>query len=464
MEPLKLSFDSLEPKYRYSWRHFVNKDGKDVALYYQIHDHDKIQSLIQEIYEGLTNPKQVRHTLLNVTENWLIENGDETDIPSIKNAMESFLKSLQEEIKPQTYYVLISGLTCTQNVQIGACTLTPIKDSPLEKLIARGAQKFGSAYDLGSLNSSDSYFSVRVSGQNKTAIDIALEEVQLSLNIIRLFLSSYFMDENDRSIVHRFGITGTFLADEDRIVYSENLEQPEDKRGIGLDHSKRIVQKTLFHTPENQKRVADLGGLTLVNRILTERFTNDLVPRLLKAILWFGKGSSTRKVADSYMMYAISVECLFSEGRTSENRYSQYVSALTALDSEALIHPIQWRLSPTFAENLRQASSLKERQLVVKKRFDELFRIRNHVAHGKIFDDEIQQDDLVDFETLVRGTILQYIDHNWGSFKLFKQWFKNNFDFSIEEPTFTNEPRNYILNYLQKWFSSASIFIGKLKR
>jgi hypothetical protein len=58
----------------------------------------------------------------------------------------------------------------------------------------------------------------------------------------------------------------------------------------------------------------------------------------------------------------------------------------------------------------------------VREHVIQLFGYRNKIAHGQILDQDIDPLNLLDFETLVRNSILSFLIADWKKFRDFKQW------------------------------------------
>jgi hypothetical protein len=126
------------------------------------------------------------------------------------------------------------------------------------------------------------------------------------------------------------------------------------------------------------------------------------------------------------MFYSISVEALLSEGRTSQNTYSNWMAALVSQDSETTIYPLNGARSKQFSKKLHEAKDISEKFLVVKEHCLKLFDYRNDIAHGAILDKNIESVILLDLETLSRNTILAFLNGPWHSIKEFKEWYEQS--------------------------------------
>ena len=70
--------------------------------------------------------------------------------------------------------------------------------------------------------------------------------------------------------------------------------------------------------------------------------------------------------------------------------------------------------------------------MVTRERVLVLFNQRNRIAHGALLENEIDTLDLVDFETLVRNSILSFVMKEWGEFREFKLWVKESVGYNFQ--------------------------------
>jgi hypothetical protein len=152
----------------------------------------------------------------------------------------------------------------------------------------------------------------------------------------------------------------------------------------------------------------------------------DTAGRLLRAINWFGKASTTSSVAESFLLYAVAAESLLSEGHTPKETYAKRIAALITRHDIEVIYPWGGYLSSGFRKKLDDASSKNDRVTIINDRVIELFTYRNDVAHGMVLEDEIDPINLLDLETLARNSILSFVDGGWDTLGQFKTWMNQN--------------------------------------
>jgi hypothetical protein len=278
--------------------------------------------------------------------------------------------------------------------------------------------------DLGRV---PAFFKVILTGHTGRANQTGKEEAELALNVLRLFVGSYYWNfHRSPSRPICMGISGTlpafgrhssvFHVYRDRPTQEQLLGGSEEyggRRDIELNHE-TVEDLRKDFLPHINQLLRSLGSETETRE--------DVARRLPRVINWFGKASTTNSIAESFLMYAISLEGLLSEGRTPKEEYARRVAALLTRNGAKGLYPFIGYLSSPFVGRLRQASSRSERFTIVKDRVVELFGYRNDIAHGRVLEDEIEASNLLDMESLIRNSILSFLDGGWNTLKGFKAW------------------------------------------
>lgn len=431
-------------------------DGETQFLAYQLESKRIVLKKVYDFLGDVIDEKQIDKLLLqhatNCIEEGYVLNGTE-DIPQIRDEADNFIASLSAQLHPWRVFVPLQGLRVQVAFQVGRCTLHPVNNSQLLEVLNvldEHIQTDNFSDEIRQETTSYFTYDTESNVSKEVAERQALNEADLSLDLVRLFLSSNYFHEHNRTVKRRFGILGTVNTSRIKLLVSIRT----DVQGL---QNLQFGTKSTF-TPndpidvtsdvlENMQRL----GLAEINRRLTSPIgtpapaeeAKQMTERLLRAITWFSKGTSSVRIADSFLSYAIAIECLFSEGRTSENKYSEYVATVTSNHDANNNEPLRWRLSKSFSERFEDASPF---ELAVKERFDALFKIRNKIAHGAIFDHDINPLDLLDFETMVNNTILAVIAGTWETLSDFKTWHSQHTMFTSPKKSIWRRLINMICN------------------
>lgn len=461
--PVSTDPKSVGDNYKNSWRTFTNSNGEDLELYYKDNLFLRTLDIVEKLYPGQTDRKLVSRKLRDAMGNWIVSGNDPKDQAQLEEAAKNFLKSVEEKIQLRLVFLPVEGLETNSNssIQVGNCQLhNNYENSDFMKLIAADRKRnagltSGDKDHYQWIKRVKSYFTFEIEAHSGRAIEQGIKETNLSLNILRLYLSSFYFHENSHSVVKRMGLSGTVHIDErSRVFYIDPTKKMEDQYPGGREsrsHNDRFEITPDFVT------FMQVHGLERINYLIQsigklDPEEEDIARRLLITITWFAKATRAKDRADSYLMYAVAIEGLLSEGRTAQEVYSNQIAALVSCDDDRLIYPMGGYISLDFNKQLERANTVSDRANIIRERTFSLFKYRNRVAHGIVLDEEIEGANLLDFETLINNAILSFVMHNWANFKDFKLWVeKKNSGSAIR----FGSPRRYMTRLVSKWLKRA---------
>ncbi|MCB8942718.1 MAG: hypothetical protein H6658_02965 [Ardenticatenaceae bacterium] len=430
LEPDSLEEESVEPGFKTSGRYFTNPNNETFFLVCEEKSFDRVLNFVEKLFPGQTDNRLVSQSLQDSLSDWITKGKNPQNQLELENHGLEFIENIKKDIKPRLVFLPVEGLEFKSDASLalGNCKLfNNHSDSDFKQVLQQERKRRNQAEPLEShwSNRAKSYLTFEVTAHPSRAIERGIEEANLALNILKLFISSYYHDENSRSIVRRMGLSGSVYRNELMRVYCIDPTLPIVEQYPAPQMS-RTYQKNF--EIDNQYRDYIKGkGLEQVNSLIQSLELNveahEIARRLVRAITWFAKATNAKSIADSYLMYAIAIEGLLSEDRTPKETYAIRIAALVTRQGEnCLIHPIGGYLSSDFANQLKLSSTLSECFDIIRKRVVDLFSYRNSIAHGTITDHEINGSDLLDFETLVRNSILSFVKNEWQTFKEFKNW------------------------------------------
>jgi hypothetical protein len=432
LEPIWIDGDSLKPDFRRSMRHFIKGD-EHLDLYYKIRSRDIILELIEKIFPFQTDVNLVTRYLLDLTTEWIDRNETQGSQEQLEQLGHEFFARVEQDIRPWLLFLPVEGLEVdSQNsLNIGRCELfCNHDDSRFRQILQRDDERYPRKIRGDDWTENvKSYFTVHLEGHPDRAIQRAIEEANLALSVIRLYISSYYLHSFDlNQYVYRMELSGSLQQNEQSRVFYTDPTQPFEAQFPGSQESRIVVQN--FKIDDRQMGLIKKKGLDSINKMLRSlnsgRKGNAIARRVFLAITWFAKATQARSVAESFLMNAIATESLLSKGRTSQKTYAAQMAALVTCNSAGVICPEGGILSPDFKRSLIEASNHEMRPHLIKDRIIKLFSYRNQIAHGAIWGDEADIDNLKDFETLVRNSILSFVMHDWESFEQFEVWMNEN--------------------------------------
>jgi len=426
VEERKLIEDS---KYHRSWKFFCS-DAEMFELFYEREAYDRVIDLVDRLHHGQTDRAFVSQCLGQIVTEW-IEQGHTADNQLMEQAATNFLDKVDREILDRVIYIPVEGIKAniSQNLQLAQCQLCRnFSNSELMMLVRRNKEKFPDKLDeyLSSFEQAPAFLKVSVSGHFKRAITEGRKEAELALNVLRLFLGSFYFDIYRQSSDPRcMGLIGTLHKGDHSHVFCIQADVPIEKQFPGSSVEFRHYARNPFTLDNRAVEELKKLGLTHINQRLHSLAAGnggEVARRLLRAIEWFGKATATSSIVESFLMLAISVEALLSDRRTPKETYAKRMAALVTRHGREGFYPYGGNVSSEFGEELKNASCTSERFNVVRNRVEKLFEYRNSIAHGGKLEGEIDALHSLDLETLVRNSILSFVDGGWNTLGEFKNW------------------------------------------
>lgn len=428
------SRDTAEPEgYQRTFRFFSSDDDDYRTLHVRRKEIVRILDLLERVYPEKTDPKLVDKLLLNAATEWIEAGHQMIDQAELEQLANQFIVDVASEIKDWVVYMPVEGIegTCKQPLPLGTCSLHENKPgSELEQHISR-LEEFWKINDPkiidAFLKESSFFLKIHVAAHPGKAMKIARNEAELGLNVLRLFVASYVRDRFQRTIPRDMGLVGTVPGGEHSLVLYATADILPDEQYPG---GKFEVRDSLAYEVDFEKLRRIHGDrLGRINaRILSSREgRSDCVGRRLAlAISWFGKGTSANSIVESFLMYAIAIEALLSQGRTSQHEYARRMAALVlrCRDDRNPFYPCGGTVSSQSLAKLLVQEDVGCRSDRLTKRIESLFKYRNAIAHGRKSEDELGAMELFDFETLVRCSLISFVDGGWRSLKEFTDWMK----------------------------------------
>ncbi len=427
-----------DSEYSPSFKFFCS-EAEMLELFYKVEAYDRVIDLADRLYYGQTDRQFVSKCLKQTTTEWIEQGHNIDDQPQLEQAAASFLDKVEREITDRIVYIPIEGIevNSSRNLQLARCQLCRnFSDSELMMLVRQSKEKFPETLDefLSSFEQAPAFFKVSVSGHSKRVIEEGEKEVELALNVLRLFLGSFYSDVYRQSSGPRcMGLIGTLHTGEHSHVLYVYADVPIEEQFPGS--SVKIRHHTHMPFTLDNRTVEGLKelGLARINQHLHSVDNGgDVARRLLRAIEWFGKATTASSVVECFLMLAISVEALLSDGRTPKETYAKRIAALVTRHGREGLYPYDgYYVSSEFGEELKNASCQSERFNVVRNKVEKLFEYRNDIAHGSKLEGEIDALHSLDLETLVRNSILSFVDGGWNTLGEFKNWVNPSVTYSF---------------------------------
>lgn|GEM_PF-3011404 len=384
--------------------------------------------MVDRLYPSQTHRKTVSDLLTDATKAWLEAGANKNDQPTLEAAARQFLTQVEERIRSLVVLVPIEGLEAnfSEDVEIARCRLS--SNSPRSQLMLAISQARERVHRNEEspvpAEQASAYFSVAVQSHFGRALKRAGAEVELALNVIRLYRASFYFDIHNRSVPRQMGIVGTRHEGRYGSMYVLRGGHPVEDQSPGFQESFRHVDSYEINNAVIKSMRAH--GLDRINKLLTTAASGgggETSRSLLRAIDWFGKATTAMSMAESFLMYVISIEALLSRGdRTPKESYAERIAALVTRQDDVVVFPVDGYLSRPFSQTLKSAANQSARRARVYDRAVKLFGIRNDIAHGAKVEAEIDTVDLLDCETLIRNAILSFVDGGWDTLADFKKW------------------------------------------
>jgi hypothetical protein len=414
------------PDYVPTLKMFHDQDGKNFELVYERDALDRFLNCVERLYPEQVDRKQVRRQLQESMIDWIEQGHDREDTIQAEQVAGDLFDRVEQEIKSLLVYVPIEGLTGSypDGLQLGRCQLyRNSRQSELRKLLEADKKRLPTFDDYSEVEKAPAFLRVSLTAHANKARQQALEETRLALNVLCLFIGSYFFDTyKDEKMPRCMGALGTLPMRTHEVVFDASAHIPIDEQYPGSSMSLRHHRS--FELKSGADRLLIDNGLERINQLICEIVPSSkgsLSIRLLRAINWFGQATTADGIAESYLLYAIAAESLLSEGRTGKETYGIRMAALVTREKD--LYPIYGQyISPRFAKEFQKHPD--QHFQVTKKRVVDLFDVRNGIAHGRLLDYEIEPSDLLDLESLVRCSILSFVLGGWASLDEYKDWLK----------------------------------------
>lgn len=371
---------------------------------------------IHDVYPGQLSDKLIHDGVLEIAIQLNEASPKGVNPASVTPLVADFIQHLEQEIRDLVVLVLVDGLDMNikEPVALGPAVLIPYTPASDYAKAVQWEQ------DLRERDTVK-YPCLRFEGLGHIdrVVETAITSATTSLDIFRLYRASWFRDQLPAGATQkRIGlripsareITKVYVLNADLSVFQVAMfPQHFDSYPFDDYHLNRM------------KRL----GLEVINGMFADPDASqgDKALRVRRAIHWFAKGTHADSLADSFLMYAIAVEALLSQGRNSQEGYSNRVAGLIARD---ITFWGAMEVSRKFASRVvsHEPSALFQ---AIAERTRELFEFRNRIAHGHETTGDMDEDDkLIDFESITRCAILSFAMGPWASLNDYVAWLNDS--------------------------------------
>ncbi len=431
---LKGFFNSCEfvtPQYssKASWSmYYVYIRENLCELQYNQRKYEQVLRFIGEYFKNRVDRTLTAQCLKQSAHDWLESPNSLSDATQFNLTLDKLLNKISEKITTSELYIPIMGieLLCSQSLKLGECELlSSAYHQDFSRIIQKYIEQVAAEEDKSdfvTFGGSPTFLKLSINAHSKQAVQDARGKAELSLAILRLFLCSYYSHIHNRDVPKVMGLSGTLPAGGHGDVFSiyADFDLADQVPGWSVKFKN---YESFQINKQNIDALKNLGLERISQLLSTEENTNksSLSSRLSRVISWFSKATVADSISDSYLMYAIAVESLLSEGRTPKDVYADRIAGLVTRIEDIRLFPPGNLISKAFNDELANKSQ-SQRFSVVQSRVIELFNLRNLIVHGNNSGNDINPYDLLDFETLVRGSILSFIIGNWDSLEEYKSW------------------------------------------
>lgn len=303
--------DSIGPQFRASWEYFTNQDDKNFELYYEIKSVSRVLDLLERLYPGQVDKKLAKRFIMDALREWITEGKDSANKDQLESVGMDFIKKIESAIKPTLVFLPIEGLAFNspESLHVGNCELHKNHaNSTFVQTLQQHKKRYSKAETIPENEWEErikSYFTCKNIAHPERAMEQGIEEANLALNILRLYMSSYYFHENNRQVVKRMGLYGSLHLHEQSRIFYISPDEPIGEQYPGTREA-RVLQNP-FEINHDFVKYMLANGLDQINQHVqpSQLENNDISRRLLRAVTWFAKATSAKNIADSYLMYAI---------------------------------------------------------------------------------------------------------------------------------------------------------------
>lgn len=429
------------PDYFDPWKPF-SKDTDDKVYWLLIKKKEMkgFRIVLQRHFNGNVSTDAIDMLVIHALHVWIEEGFELKNSYKVRETLVDILAKMREMIGPHTIALPIIGLDLQTDTDVwfGDCCVVPGKkrNSIFKKMINLSGKKYGDKIERKQKDSP--FLLLKMEGETKYVVESAKERGEIVLDVIRFYLGSFYFDFGPYDKRRRIGISGAFTDGAKQYIYWFKGDNISSETFVGTSQSIDIygnftLDKGIYE--EMKKNGINIIMPHLQSAILPD--ASEISKRLYRAIRWFSKGTRASDISDSFLCYVIALEALLSKGSTSKETYASYVSALVSrnTDTQNMIYPgflspVYNRLEKGLVQKLRNVERIKQRFEILEAEIKYLFKLRNQIAHGGIFDLQEYIVDLLNLETLTKNAILSFVLLNPVTFKDFRNWHNSFLNFS----------------------------------
>lgn len=406
--------------------YFVEAESQLLELQYDSRQLQIVLRLLERYFGDTLDEKIGRQILKEIAHDWIDQKCEVANQEHVAQAWQKLENELSSKIVTCKWYIPVVGLKFTSPtpLELGCCQLwNNADDSAFRAVIKSFIAKYTPSYEaeIEKMANAPSYLTTSLTMHNGRAHVTARTLGEEALDILRLFRGCYYLDVHNRAMPRQMGLYGSLVVHSHRPVFSvlENHNIDETWPGWSIN----VKNFEPFIVDDRALSAIKTYGLDLVNTCFaqpTPGQASSLQGRLRRAARWFSKATTASSIADSFLMLAIAIESILSEGRTTKETYAERIAGLVTPKDDFGIYP-PGLVARQLAGTLKQQNK-ESRFATIQQRVVELFEIRNRIAHGNLEDDDVNPLDLIDFETIARATILSFVLGGWSSLADFKHW------------------------------------------
>lgn len=422
LESGKISFSDTVPGYKRTWKMFSSdQDNEMLELMFESRSLERLVSLLHLLYPDKLDEVRILALLKDSLTTWIEHGHDPNDQNLVEGFANELIENISKEILELEIYIPILGLKLKgiDAIVINGCTLldknTKLVDlqSPHELMLEKLEGKVN-------ISAGDVYVKTIEVGHTKTAIAQAKNRAHDVLDIIRLYIGSHYYQIYSRKTPYRMGVAGSFQERANTYLFVRDKNQAGKTSPLSYTFELSRMDLPIWEINQESLKYFRELGWEKISKYHNLDGNSEYGRRLTLAIKWFAKATEADNAKDSLLMYAIAIESLFSQGRTSQISYAKQMEFLFSFMHDNLKLG-GFPISKTFKTILESNRDSYRNEAVIRKG-EVLFNKRNKIVHGGMV--EVQPMELLDFESLTRISILAYACGNWNTHKKYKAWAK----------------------------------------